>query len=74
MQEYDFARSGHSEDQRVRHLAVMQIQEVRRGVVGFEHGQIFGAEVRIDFLARQDREQERQVGVIGVQQIQPAQD
>ena len=54
-------------------LAVMQVQKVRCAVVGFEHGQIFGAEMGVRLLARKDRKEKRQVGVVRVQQIQPAQ-
>ena len=35
----------HPEDQRVGNLAVMQVQKVRRAVVGFEHGQVLRAEM-----------------------------
>src|SRR5208282_2611806 len=62
----------HPEDQRVRNLPVMQIQEVRCAVVGFEHGQVLGAEICIRLLAGKDRKQERQVGVVRVEQIQLA--
>ncbi len=56
----------------MRDLAVVQVQEVRRAVVGFEHRQVLRAEMRVRLLARQDRKQKRQVGVVGVQQVQLA--
>jgi len=56
----------------VRDLAVMQIQKVRRAVVGFEHSKVLGTEIRIRLLAGKDRKQERQVGVVRVQQKQLA--
>ena len=62
----------HPKDQRVGDLAVMQVQKVRRAVVGFEHGQVLRAEMGVRLLARKDREQKRQVGVVRVQQIQLA--
>ena len=67
-----FARAGHAEDERVRHLAVMQVQKVRRAVVGFEHRKVLRAKMRVRLLARQDRKQKREVGVVRVQQIQLA--
>ena len=70
--EIRFATARSAQNECVRHFAVVQIQEVGRAVVGFKHRQIFRAEVRVRLLARQDGEQKRQVGVVGVQQIQPA--
>ncbi len=69
----DFARSGHPENERVGDFAVMQVQIVWRAVVGFEHSQILRSEMRVRLFAGQDREEKRQVGVVGVQQIQLAQ-
>ena len=54
------------------HLAVVQVQEVRRVVVGLENRQILGVEVLIPSLAGQDGEEERQVGVVAVEQVQLA--
>ena len=50
----------------------MEVEIVRRAVVGFEHSQILGSEMRVCLLSGQDREQKRQIGVIRVQQIQLA--
>ncbi len=66
------ATAGHAENQRVGDLAVMQVQKVGCAVVGFEHGQVLGAEMRVRLLAGKDRKQKRQVGVVRVQQIQLA--
>ena len=48
------------------HLAVVQVEEVRRGIVGFKHGKVFGAEMRVDLLAGQDRKEKRQVRIVGL--------
>ncbi len=68
-----FARSGLPEDQRVRNLPAMEVQVVRRRVVGFENRKILAAQISIGFLAGQDREQETQIGVVGIEQQQRAQ-
>ena len=62
-----FARASSAEQQRVRHVAAMQIQVVRRAVRRFEHGEIFPLQMRVPLRTGIDREQERQVGVIGIQ-------
>src|SRR6202167_1063460 len=62
----------HPENQGVGNVAGMEVEIVWRAVVGFEHSQVFGAEVRVRFLAGKDRKQKRQVGVVRVQQIQLA--
>jgi hypothetical protein len=64
------ATPAHPEDQRVGNVAGMQVEEVGRAVVGFEHGEIFRAEMRVGLLAGKDRKQKRQVGVVRVQQVQ----
>src|ERR1700746_1845956 len=53
-------------------VAGMQVEEVGRAVVGFEHSQILGAEMRVCLLDGKDGKQKRQIGVIRVQQIQLA--
>src|SRR5208337_2041864 len=60
----------HPKDQRVGDLAVMQVQKVWGAVVGFEHGQVLCAEMLVRLFPGKDRKEERQVGVIRVQQIQ----
>ena len=47
LQKYDLPDAGHPEDQRVGDLAVVQVQKVRRAVVGFERGQVLRAEMRV---------------------------
>ena len=54
-------------------FTVMQVQKVRRVIVGFERGKVLGTEMCIRLLSRQDREKKRQVGVVRIQQVQPAQ-
>ena len=43
----------------MRDFAVVQIEEVGCGIVGFEDSQILGAKMRIRLLALEDREEER---------------
>jgi hypothetical protein len=62
----------HPENQGVGNVAGMEVEIVWRAVVSFEHGQILSAEMWVGLLARQDRKQKRQIGVIRVQQIQLA--
>jgi hypothetical protein len=50
----------------------MQIQKVGRVVVGFDHCQALRAKKSVRLFASEDREQEGQVRVVGVQQIQLA--
>ena len=66
------ATAAHPENQGVGNVAGMEVEIVGRAVVGFEHSKVFGAEVRVRFLAGKDRKEKRQVGVVRVQQIQLA--
>ena len=50
----------------------MQVQEVRRVVVGLENRQILGVEMLIPSLAGQDGEEEREVCIVAVEQGQLA--
>ena len=59
----------HSENECVRHLAVVEVEVVRRGVVRFQDSQILRPKVRVGLLARMDREQKREIGVIRVEEI-----
>ena len=70
--EKGLATATHPENKGVGNIAGMQVEIVGRAVVGFEHSQILGAEMRVRFFAGKDRKQERQIGVIRVQQIQLA--
>ena len=67
-----FATAGHAQNQGVGDFPVVQIEVIGSVVVGFEHRQILGAEMSVRFLAGKNRKQKRQVGVVGVQQIQLA--
>src|ERR1019366_2835815 len=62
----------HPENRSVCNAAGMQVEEVGCAVVGFEHRQVLRAEMRVRLLARKDRKEKRQVGVVRVQQIQLA--
>src|SRR5215469_4228121 len=70
--EIRLAASGNPENERVRDLAIMQVQVVRSAVVSLHHGQVLRAKVLIPGLPRQDREQERQVSVIRIEEQKPA--
>src|SRR5208283_733300 len=47
--------AAHPENKGVGHVAGMEVEIVGRAVVGFEHSQIFGAEMRVCLLAGKDR-------------------
>src|SRR5208337_1262711 len=66
------ATAGHAENQGMRNVASMQVEEVWRAVVGFDDCQVLRAEMRVCLFAGKDRKQKRQVGVVRVQEIQPA--
>src|SRR5713226_4452477 len=66
------ATAAHPENKGVGNVAGMEVEIVGRAVVGLEHSQILGAEMRVCLLAGKDRKQKRQIGVIRVQQIQLA--
>src|SRR5208282_5657396 len=66
------ATTAHPENKGVGNVAGVQVEIVGRAVVGFEHGQVLGAEMLVRLFAGKDRKEERQVGVIRVQQIQLA--
>jgi hypothetical protein len=63
---------GHPETERVGNITDMQIQKVGCGVVRFDQCQALRAKKRVRLLPSEDREQEGQVRVVGVQQIQLA--
>src|SRR5580692_11583774 len=70
--EIGLATAAHPENQGVGNVAGMEVEIVGRAVVGFEHSQILGAEMRVCLLTGKDGKQKRQIGVIRVQQIQLA--
>ena len=53
-------------------IAVMQIQKVRRAVTGFEHGEIFLAEMRVSRFPGMQGKEKRKVGVVRVEEIEIA--
>ena len=57
----------------MRDVLVMQVEEVWCSVARFQYCQIFLPQVPILDLARMLSEQERQVGVVGVEQPEVAQ-
>src|SRR5208283_1184546 len=70
--EIALATARHAENQGMGNVASMQVEEVGRAVVGFDDCQVLRAEVRVGLFAWKDRKQERQVGVVRVQQVQLA--
>ena len=56
----------------MRDLAIVEVQVVRSAVIRLHNGQVLRTKVLIAGLAGQDREQERQVGVIGIQKQEPS--
>ncbi len=65
-------RAGSPEDHGVRDIAVMEIQKIRRVVIGLKDRQILRAQVPVADFARIERKQKREVRVVGVRQIQIA--
>jgi hypothetical protein len=59
-----------AQDHRVCHVAIVEIQEIRRVVIGLKNGEIFLPEMMVPGLARVEREEKRKVRVVRVQQIQ----
>jgi hypothetical protein len=53
-------------------FAVVEVEKVWRLVVGFECRQVFRSEMHVGLFAGKDRKQKRQIGIVGVQQIQLA--
>src|ERR1700690_2649994 len=53
-------------------VACVQVEKIRRAVVGFDDCQVLRAEMRVRLFTGKDRKQKRQVCVIRVQQIQLA--
>lgn len=62
----------HPENQRVGNVAGMEVEKIRRAVVGFEYSPVFSAEMRVRLLAGMDRKEKREVSVVRVQQVQLA--
>ena len=67
-----FPAPGRPEDQRVADVFDVQVEVVRRPLRGVEHGEGFAAQVRVGLGAGVLCEQEREVGVIRVQQMHRA--
>lgn len=53
-------------------LTIVKVQKVRRGVVRLKRREILRAEVRIRLFAREYGEQKRKIGIVAVQQVEPA--
>src|SRR5580692_4901707 len=70
--EIRLATACHSENQRMGNVAGVQVEEVRRAVVCFEHRPVLRAEMLVRLLAGKDRKQKRQVGIVRVQHVQLA--
>lgn len=62
-----FATANGSEDESIGNIAPMQIQEVGRPMRGLKDREIFLVELRVPPGTCIDGEQERQVGIVGVQ-------
>src|SRR5271169_5484651 len=70
--EIGLATAAHPENKGVGNVAGMEVEIVRRAVVGFEHSQVLRTEMRVRLFAGKNRKKKRQIGVIRVQQIQLA--
>ena len=51
----------------MRHVAAMQVQVVWRAVYRFKDGEVLLIQLRVPRRSGVDREQERQVGIVGVE-------
>jgi len=56
-----FTAAGTAQNHRMGHIAVMQVQEVRGAVVGFEHGQVLLPQLAIAGVAGMQGKEERQM-------------
>src|SRR5271154_4317934 len=73
IQEKRFPGAGPAENHGVSHIPVMEVQEVRRVMVGLENRKIFLPKMRVARLATVQGEEKREVGIVGVEQVQGAQ-
>src|ERR1700722_7969098 len=73
IQKETFAGARSSENHGVRHVAVVEIQKIRRVVIGLEDREIFLPEMLIARLATVKGEEKREVRVVGVEQVQRTQ-
>lgn len=53
-------------------LSVVKIEVIRGCIIGFEDGKVLSVKMVIPSLAWPDRKQERNVSVVGVQEVVPA--
>ena len=65
-----FAGAGGSENDRVGDVLVMEVQEIRRPVVGFKDGEILRAKMRVLAFSRVQPKEKREIRVVGVQEPQ----
>src|SRR6266436_3154535 len=73
IQQEGFPCAGSPEDHGVRHVAVMEIQEVGRMVVGLQDGQILLPEMTVARLATVKGEEKREIRIVRIEQIQGTQ-
>ena len=69
MSKNDLPLPGRAEHQRVPHVLDVQVEVVRRALRRVEHRERFASEVRVGLGAGVLREQQREVGVVRVQQM-----
>ena len=50
-------------------VLVVEVHIIRSGVVGFENGEVFAVQVIIPLASLVNREQKRQIGVVGIQHL-----
>lgn len=63
-----FAGAGGTKNKGVGPLALVQVQVVRCGVVGFEQRQVLAVKMLVPRFAEMDCEKERNVGIVGIEQ------
>src|SRR5882724_2763085 len=70
VEEKRFPGARPAQDHAMSDIAIMEVKKIRRVVIGFEHRQIFLAEMLIARLATVQRKEKRKIRVVGIEQIQ----
>ena len=71
VQQERFPRTGAAENDGVRYVPMMQIQEVGRVVAGLKDGQVLLLQVMVHGVPAMEGKQERVVRVVGVGDAEP---
>src|ERR1700730_1077545 len=72
VQEKGFPRPGAAEDDGMRRVLIVEVEKIRRSVIGFKRRKVFGVQMLVPAFSRVQGEQEGVVGIIRVRQPQVA--